>query len=914
MPQNLWYDKDEVKDFHPHVYECLKKAIDVLSLGEELGIIHHADVSGTSTVPDFVVVLKRNQQSIFVLEVKKTKQSVESERSWIQTDGYVSALSYQWANGPKYFAVTNLEELLIFAKRDEHVTRCLLKGNPIHHGNFDLNDPDKLILIKSNLTNTLKDLIKNAYEGTRPVFSDNWALLVDSFYSTYGQVYQSLHGGDKAKKRDISLHELLRLLFYYYLKSAYSNYNHTNKSVFQNINTQADNPAQFTHSLLNNFQRVLGIDFKQIFTDYPNPHEGIIPNNLTADQLDQFKKLINKLQEYSDIAFEENPSPSIFFNLLTDKLYTREELHTEGKIMSDRELSNLLAELTVEREEDEIIDPGSGDGALLDAAYDKLFLLSQKGNRAKTHNQILSQVHGYEIDSFLNQLATFRLLAKNLGAIDQDSAIDLNADDIFSNARPSEFDVVVMNPPFLRNDDPNTPISQERKRFMIDAIQNVLGDSFVGNAAQPNLYFYFVNWIMHYLKSGGRAGIILMAKFMNNLDGVLIKEYIKNHVESIIVYPRNYFLGFQVSTAIVILRKDSTRTDVKFLRIINNKLLEDPQIVSSILEKENADNINADFTLKVVNRNDLDANSNWRLYLIDPQNNFKKLDSIDILKNLSGFFDEIKRGSADNSGGSKTVFLNKNDDLADYFNLIETYTGYAFQNSKKRRSPIVKQEEFKLEKAIHFPVAFGELNGIGGGIVEFSKHAIEKYGEEKWKKIVNSAYRSKVVPDLIIPRAEREKHSMYLIEESEKVVISTNFFYCSGLKNIGNLSRIESLRVITAYLISSFGQVQLELVANNQEGLRKLEKFMLEKIKVIDPSKLTRSEIGSISSELDTFNELGVNVRGDEGINSPRRALDVVMAETILSHTTIGFDNADQLANFVELFLEELVKDRQSQS
>ena len=914
MNQNLWYDEDEVGNFHPHVEECLKKAIEALTLGEELDIIHHADISGTSTVPDFIIVLKRNQQSIFVLEVKKTKQSVESERSWIQTDGYVSALSYQWANVPKYFAITNLEELLVFVKRNEHVTRCLLQGNPIRHGDFDLNNPVKLAEIKSNLTNTLKSLIGNAYAGVRPVFSDNWSLLIDSFYSTYDHVYQNLRGTDKIKNRDISLHELLRLLFYYYLKSAYGSCGHANRSVFQNINIKSTTSAQFMSSLLSNFQRVLGIDFKQIFSDYPKPQEGIIPNNLTTDQIDQFERLINKLQTYSDVAFQENPSASIFFNLLTDKLYTREELHNEGKIMSDRELSNLLTELTIEREDDEIIDPGSGDGALLDAAYDRLFLLSQKNNRVKTHNQILSQMHGYEIDSFLNQLATFRLLTKNLGAIDQSSAVDLNADDVFLNPGPSKFDVVLMNPPFLRNDDPNTPLSQERKHFMIEAIRSVSGSSFVENAAQPNLYFYFIDWIMHYLKPGGRAGIILMAKFMNNLDGALIKEYFKNHVESIIVYPKDYFVGFRVTTAIVILRKDSTKTDVKFLRIINSKLLEDPQIVSSILDKEHIDNINADFTLKVVDRCHLDENSNWRLYLIDPQNNFSKLDSIEILSNLSNFFGEIQRGSADNSGGSKTVFLNDKDELSRYFNLIETYVGYGFQNNKKRRSPIVKREEFELEKAIHFPTPFDELNKASADLALFSKHAMEKYGEGSWKEIVNSAHRSKVTPDLIIPRAEREKHSAYLIEGLEKIVISTNFFYCSGLRKLGDLTRIESLGVITAYLISSFGQVQFELVANNQEGLRKLEKFMIEKIKVIDPSRLTRSEVESISSELRVFNKLKVNVRGDEGVNGPRRNLDMAISKAILSHTTIGFKSAEELTNFVELFLEELVRDRQSQS
>lgn len=68
--------------------------------------------------------------------------------------------------------------------------------------------------------------------------------------------------------------------------------------------------------------------------------------------------------------------------------------------MSDTELSILLATVTIINENSTVIDPCSGDGALLDAAYDHLNILSLSNTLIKSHNQLLNQVNGIEIDPF----------------------------------------------------------------------------------------------------------------------------------------------------------------------------------------------------------------------------------------------------------------------------------------------------------------------------------------------------------------------------------------------------------------------------------------------------------------------------------------------------------------------------------
>jgi len=134
-----------------------------------------------------------------------------------------------------------------------------------------------------------------------------------------------------------------------------------------------------------------------------------------------------------------------------------------------------------------------------------------------------------------NQLAAFRLLAKNLNAVDSSTEIDFINGDVFSNPRPAQFNAVLMNPPFLRNDDPENPIPDSRKQAMIKALKSANGGkTIVEEAKQPNLYFYFMDWIGHYLKERGRAGVILMEKFLSNQDGEHLKRAIENDVDAII--------------------------------------------------------------------------------------------------------------------------------------------------------------------------------------------------------------------------------------------------------------------------------------------------------------------------------------------------------------------------------------------
>lgn len=920
LKKSLWYSDDEVKDFHPHVENVLQNVLNNLGINDTYEIEHHPRIIGSSTEPDYGIRNKDNKQYIFIVEVKKTVPDVESERTWVQTKNYIDALSQEWERGvPQYFLITNIERSLSFANRHGHVANCILVDNPQDNGIFIKNDIPNFEDILESFEQHLTEVVKMAIEAEQPQFANNWKIIVGAFRQTYKQLVRKVSISDSRQQRDVTLYELIRMLFYYYLQNKYQLEHHTNSSSFKHVGKNFDSISNLKNHLENNYKRVLRLDFQQIFEGLP--YDESIYDYLDQDSLGILVDFIDSLDRYMRASIKESTDPSIFFNQIIDYIYDREELHSEGKVMTDYALANILAELTISNPEDEVLDPGSGDGSFLEAAYNKLYLLKKDSDLSPNHNSILSQIHGYEVDTFLNQLSSFRLLAKNINSIDRKTNIDIRNQDIFSETREKQFDVVLMNPPYLRNDNSKYPITEERKKLMISSINKVTNTCIVEGPKQPNLYYYFVNYLPHYLKTSGVAGIVLMRKFLNNQDGSYLKEFLLPYLDSIIIYPKDFFFEYKVTTCIVLIKKNPSSEEVNFLNIQDPKLLDSPNEIKTILASEN-DEVGAQYSIRKIARKNLDPETNWLLPLIDPQEHISVVDKNPLLKPLfPDLFKGLKRGSADNSGGSKVIFLHKNSRLKDYYRYLgKEHITVGLKNNKlpgiHRRQFILNEKNLKGQVAVRFPPDIldfekRESSKKYGQFIEFF-HAGEKvFSKKKWKKIVNNTLNSTVAPDLIIPRADRTKHAVYMLSDKQSLVLSTNFCYLTDFSH----SNRDDIMVVLAYLISSFGQIQFEVHSNNHEGLRKMEKFMIKKIKSIDPSLLRGSEKEEILTEFKRFNELDIDIRGDEGVNSARYPLDKVIASVLLKYDqNLPFDDPNDLAEFGALFCQELVSYRISSS
>lgn len=912
---NLWYNSDEVTGFHPVVESAINNAIINCGYDSVMELVHHPSIPNSTIIPDFAIKLKSSNRYIFVIEVKKTARDVISQRFQNQARSYVSDFSPYWEpNYPKYFCLTNIEELILFADRQGPISTCILKGNPKSHTPFNPQNRDATQTC-IEFQSTIEQILPIIYNRTQPDWENNWQPIIDTFVQNYQSVSNSLQLS-KDLADEITLYEFFRLLAFAYLKDYYNQTNNSNQSFFRTFPLDNDNLQTFITKLTNNYNRVLQLDFNQVFSNHPNSTDRIFPENFSSSIIQYFKNTIHALNSYSSQAVSDNPLPEYIFNLLTSKVYDKNTLHKKGKIMSDTELSILLSTVTIENENSIVIDPCSGDGALLDAAYDYLNILSLSSAVTKSHNQLLNQVNGIEIDPFLAQLSTFRLVSKNLSGVNNSTNANIITGNAFANPMIAGYDVLLMNPPFLRNDNPDAPITTADKALMNNAITSSGQTNFVTLASQPNLYFYFVNYSWHYLNPQGRAGLILMAKFLNNEEGEYLKQFILDKVEAIILYPRNYFEDFKVTTVITVLSKQLSN-QIKFLRIIDSDLLSRPNDIKAILTSTNNTIVNANYTLKVTDRN-IDPSANWKMFFNDPTDKFQTLDSLSFLEPLDTFFVNKRRGGAENSGGSAIIFPDFSQ--SPYSGIVNSNKGYGIKNSRSARNLILEQSDLEEEPAIHFPTQYDDStpNGLTANHqADASLNAIfstnNTANSAKWKQIVNAAFRNKVSFDILIPRAERTKHTCYYNPFSTPVVLSTNFFYLSGFQN-GNsdtlISSESQIKFITAFLNSCFGQIQFEIHSNNQEGLRKLEGFHINELKVPDLRKLTKDEIDFVVSAFENLNSLSVSVSGDEGLSTPRRQLDEEVAKIIFSKDSLGFNSSIEMTNFFELFLADLVEDR----
>ena len=935
----LWYNLDEVNDFHPQVATALNNALvncGYDSIGE---VVHHPTIPNSTIIPDFAIRLIGSQRYIFIIEVKRTQRDVESQRYQNQTRSYVTDFGPHWEpNYHKFFCITNIERLILFADRNGvPLTSCILKGNPRQHSLFNPINHDATASI-AGLQTTFENILPNIFNRVVPDWDNNWQLVIESFHNNYLALKNSL-AYPEAVKKELTLYELFRLLAYAYLKDFYTLTRNSNAAHFHNYPSNTATLQQFKNNLANNYNRIIQLDFRQIFTDHPNQVQRLFPNNFSLNYLNYFKDLIQCFIQHNGNAVADNPSPSYVFNLLTSKIYVREELHAKGKIMSDAELSNLLAALCIDSPDARVLDPGCGDGALLDAAYDQIYLLAATANQTKTHNQILNQIDGIEIDPFLSQLSAFRLLSKNLAQVNNTTSANILIGDIFHTGRANQYDAALMNPPFLRNDDPDTPITVADKARMRAAILRQGVSYFVANASQPNLYFYFTNYVWHYLRNNGKAGIILMAKFLNNKDGEYLKHFISDKVEAIISYPRKYFQEFVVTTVVVILKKGNNKSNVLFVRVSDENVLLNPENIKAILAL-NTDTTTASFKLRVVARNTLDASENWNQYL--NEKNYDAFLSKNFLVDIDHHFGKVKRGGAESSGASTIIFPSLDPQANCYFgygkrltaaqqnasvqrtridipSTLNANVSYGIQNNFDRRNYIFSANDIQLDRAFHFPASGDRRtpNALPLGLQanqdlnNFFNDCVFEFGLTKWRTIVNAAHRNTIIPKILIPRADRTKHAVYYNPLNHNITLSTNFFYCNDLRNKNaNASDEQQYKFITAFLLSVFGQIQFELNANNQEGLRKLEGFHIKKFKIPDLTRLTQAEILSVVAAFDALNVSNLDFSGDEGIATPRRNLDLEIGEIIFQKDNLGFATVVAMVDYFELFLAELVEDR----
>lgn len=941
------YSDDEVKVFHEYVDKTLKNILKKNKLDLKYDIEHHPG-GIVGTVPDFIIAEKSSGKWVFVIEVKRTPGSVRSIRTWDQARSYVrNNKSIHWSPTSKpYFMVTNMELSYFLCDRTDAATQfCLLKNGEELCSEFG-----------SDATKTLSDFeakvvprILEHLNAQDEVYSDDMKIILDEFaglqnalasyvndslrkqlqtspkkfgfsdiknYKSKMEEWQRLNDPRATKinyekiAREIARDCLLRIFVYVYCRELFKAIGvHSTLKV---IKTESQKELEKSIALsLNDLEK---IDFSQIIKTRLIE---FIPENMDSITFKIFETFLTRMQSEMANAIKENGTPTYLLNMImeNEKFYPWMEANGDGKIMTDSELadfvSTLCFDVACKEEPPSVFDPGFGTGNLLSSCYDKI--KSEYPNLS--HNERLSYLHGNEVDSFLGKLGVFGLIMRSPKEISNKTEIDIQMSDFFEIKKTDlgKHDIVIMNPPFLRNDN---KVSDLHRKVIEEKISKTLGmKSKMAAVSQPNLFYYFVEMATKTIKNDGVGGYFIMKSALNTKNGIHLKQYLLENFEIkyVIVCPRIFFRGYKVSPCVFIGKRKDTpdqKNNVKFVRIFSPRFFISDY--GFLQEKENISN--GDVNMLSVPQNTLKAKDDWKKLLLSIPPFYGLFNSSKKFSPLKTTFQNVKRGELANQGdGSQFFFPWSNTKVKKSIGMIvnnieKQFKSFGLENSRTQQNYILTKSDLTKESCLSIPKSTTIIKhkGLNNFIKKFDTNFTRP---NRWQ-IDHMVSRSQIV----IPRASRKIHAVLLNPywNKQDVYFSSNFvcFWDCNI-SVKNISKDDILSFVAGFLNSSFGQMMFEVECQDREGLRKTEKgVMAEKIFVPtgDLDKCT-TEINNI---VEKFKKLDYGLTGLES-NTSRNELDLAVAELLCkiepnfkTHAT----TPKELADLSRESLIELVRDR----
>ena len=944
-PIKISYSDDEVKKFHPLVEEKLKDYMKKNNLDSKYALEHHPTTI-VGTIPDFVIIQKNTGRWVYVIEVKRTPSNVRSVSTWDQARSYVTNNKIKWARMSKpYFMATNIELTYFLCDRTNEPTQfCLLKKGEKSCSEFG-----------TDATNTLKDFetrvlprIFDDLNKQNEEYSDNLKIILDEFSSLQEELSSYISkniqpkmdinpqkfGFDDAQEycnkmdkwkflndpgsrkvdykkiaREIARDSLLRIFIYEYCRELFKA-EQINSSLKPIITKSQSNMETSIKLALQDLGK---IDFVQIIkTRVVN----FVPENMDGSTFKYLEEFLEKIHRSMGSAIKENGTTAYLLNIImrNNKFYSWKEANGNGKIMTDPELADLASFLCFKISNNStpsIFDPGVGTGNLLSTCYDRL----KSANPELSHNKILSQLHGREMDVFLGKLGVFNLIMRSPLEITNNTKIDIRLEDFFETVKSDikKHDIVIMNPPFLRNDNKVAKLSRE---IIEEKIKKTQGEkSIMALSSQPNLFYYFVELATKVIKNNGVGCYFMMSSVLNTLNGQHLKQFLLDNFEIkyIIKCPRIFFGEYLVSPCIVVGKRKnnpSSKNVVKFVRIHTFNFFNSDYSELAI----DQDISNGELKISCVYQKDLKAKDKWKRHLLPIPPFYDIFHSSNKFLPLKKIFGKVIRGELANEGNGSSFFFPWSNSSAkkrlgaDVINDIENqFKQYGLNNSKTPKHYILSDSDLTKEQCLSIKkdVTISKHPGLAMFINTFD----EKYTKPKKWHIDDMTSKAQ----LIIPRATRRTHAVFLNPywNTKNVYLSTNFVCFSDCNKIEGVSVHSILGFVAGFLNSSFGQIMFEIESQDMEGLRKIERGVIAE-KIFVPIKDLSSSKEEMKRINDAFLMLNYGITGMDD-DKTRDRLDLVTAEILWKHEPAFQHFAaspENLANLAKEFLRELVRDR----
>ena len=318
-----------------------------------------------------------------------------------------------------------------------------------------------------------------------------------------------------------------------------------------------------------------------------------------------------------------------------------DERHRYGEHYTPREVGSLLAAFAVRSAEDTVFDPSCGDGRLLEHALDVKSALGS--NRLSSAAD--PQVFGVErAESAVTQARSIGAAVAVANFFDIEPGSKLTR----STRLPHEFDAIVGNPPYIRqeiigsNGKRTIEASLERDRA---ARPDVFWPQWSGRS---DIYVYFFAHSIRFLKARGRMVLLTASSWLDAGYGAALRQFLLHNFKVIAVIEskaESFFADASINTCITVLERESdparrSANEVRFVRIerplsgvligADNKPLEVRSIAftRSILETA-ATRVFDSHRIRIINQADLssmDKGSGWGRFLRAGDVFFKVID------------------------------------------------------------------------------------------------------------------------------------------------------------------------------------------------------------------------------------------------------------------------------------------------
>lgn len=411
-----------------------------------------------------------------------------------------------------------------------------------------------------------------------------------------------------------------KLIFYQVLRneSAYS----------EDIPPLTFNVKDLSKKLRENFNQIIdNIDFEAVFEHDPIFDELPLKTTLTSE----LSEFIHELNEYDLSKLSSDVIGRIYQRIIPPR-----ERHDLGQYYTPPEVCELIIQLTIKESKNHILDPAVGSGGFLVKAYEQLKTLKNKAGLSVKHEDVINQIHGIDINRFPAHLTAINLALKDLSS--KTDNLDVEVSDFFNvkigqkrimvekstiagkkivpMTAPSKVDVIVANPPYIRQEKINDK----------DLVRSHLTNLGLKNMSErSDIYCYFFTHSSEFLKEEGRLGFITSNRWLTVRYGKDLQKFFLDNfkIKCIISFDKQVFTDPLIGTVITILEKCTDKEErnnnvTRFLRFKNRIGLE------QIVEKAETDYVrdlfyeDSNLRLVTLTQEDLRSEKKWYKYLYAP--------------------------------------------------------------------------------------------------------------------------------------------------------------------------------------------------------------------------------------------------------------------------------------------------------